>query len=85
LVFANVGVHADVEITLTLEHDGGEGATIRFGLDGPDVKMDFADLDSLERLGAVAADGARQLRARITANNPAAAGDAELPVTGSAQ
>lgn len=62
-VYANVGVHAGVEITLAVER---HGATIHIGHDGPDLIMDFADVDSLERLATVAADGARQLRARTT-------------------
>ena len=65
-VYANVGVHAGVEITLAEEHNGGIGAAIYIGHDGPDLIMDFADIDSLERLAAVAADGARQLRTRAT-------------------
>ncbi len=62
LVYTNVGVHAAVEITLALDGDGGEASAIHFGQDGPDLILDFADLDTLERLAAVAADGARQLR-----------------------
>ncbi|MPZ85237.1 MAG: hypothetical protein GEV28_34555 [Actinophytocola sp.] len=73
LVYANVGVHADVEIALAMDLDGGEGAAIHFGHDGPDLIMDFADVDSLERLAAVAADGARRLRARLTAHDDRAA------------
>lgn len=65
-VCANVGVHADVEITLTVDRHCG--AAIHFGHDGPDLIMDFADVDSLERLAMVAADGARELRTRIAAN-----------------
>jgi hypothetical protein len=68
-VYANVGVHAGVEITLVVESNGGIGAAIYFGHDGPDLVMDFADVNSLERLSAVAADGARRLRARATANS----------------
>lgn len=64
-VYTSVAVHADVEITLAMDRDGGDGATIHFGHDGPDVVMEFADVDSLERLSAVAADGARRLRARV--------------------
>jgi len=63
-VYANVGVHAGVEITLAVER---HGAAIHIGHDGPDLIMDFADADSLERLAAAATDGARQLRA-TTAN-----------------
>lgn len=63
-VYANVGVHAGVEITLVVESNGGIGAAIYFGHDGPDLVMDFADVNSLERLSVVAADGARRLRAR---------------------
>ncbi|HEU5473387.1 MAG TPA: hypothetical protein VFV67_22315 [Actinophytocola sp.] len=62
-VYANVGVHAGVEITLEVDRDGGEASTIRFGPDGPDVIMDFADLDSLERLAVLAAEGVRRIRA----------------------
>lgn len=63
-VYANVGVHAGVEITLAVERHGGTGAAIHIGHDGPDLIMDFADVDSLERLATVAADGARVLRVR---------------------
>jgi hypothetical protein len=65
-VYANVGVHADVEITVAVDRHCG--AAIHFGHEGPDLIMDFADVDSLERLATVAADGARQLRARIAAH-----------------
>jgi hypothetical protein len=65
-VYANVGVHADVEITLAVDRHCR--AAIHFGHDGPELIMDFADVDSLERLAAVATDGARQLRARASAN-----------------
>jgi hypothetical protein len=64
-VFVDVGVHADVEITLTMERDGGAGASIAFGHTGPDLTLEFCDVDALERLAAVAADGARQLRERL--------------------
>lgn len=67
-VYASVGVHAGLEITLAVERHGGIGASIYIGQDGPDLAMDFADIDSLERLAAVATDGARQLRARAAAN-----------------
>ncbi len=63
-VYASVGMHADVEITLAMDRHGGVGAEIHIGGDGPDLTMDFADVDSLDRLAAVAADGARQLRER---------------------
>jgi hypothetical protein len=62
-VYASVGVHAGVEITLSVERQGELGAEIHFGHDGPDLIMDFADADSLERLAEVAAEGARQVRA----------------------
>lgn len=45
----------------------GNGAAIHFGHDGPDVVMEFADIASLELLSAVAAEGARRLRAPIGA------------------
>jgi len=80
MVYANVGVHADVEITLAMERDGGETAAIHFGHTGPEVIMDFADVDSLERLALVAADGARRLRDRIAANRAATAVDDADPL-----
>jgi len=67
LVYANVGVHAEVEITLAMDRDGD--AAIYFGHSGPDVIMEFADVESLERLAVVAADGARRLRERISAES----------------
>jgi hypothetical protein len=62
-VYANVGVHTSVEITLDVESDG-DGALIEFGDTGPDLILDVADLDSMERLAAVAAEGARLMRDR---------------------
>ena len=41
-----------------------EGATIRFGHEGPDVITEFADVDNLERLAVLATDGVRQHRAQ---------------------
>lgn len=70
-VYANVGVHADVEITLRMYGDDEDGAAIHFGMDGPDLCIDFADVDSLERLAVVAADGVRRLRGQPTATNDA--------------
>lgn len=61
-VYANVGVHADVEIKLALHAGDGNEAAIHFGADGPDLCIDFADVESLERLAAVAAEGVRRLR-----------------------
>jgi hypothetical protein len=69
VVYVVVGVHADVEITLVMYPDGGEGATIAFGHTGPELAVEFCDVDSLERLSAVAADGARQLQERIDGND----------------
>lgn len=66
-VYANVGVHDEVAITLALQDGDAEGAQIHFGCTGPELILDFADVESLERLAAVAADGARQLRERLTA------------------
>ena len=68
-VFVDVGVHADVEITLTMERDGEARASIAFGRTGPDLTLEFCDVDSLARLAAVAADGARQLGERIGGNS----------------
>lgn len=71
-MYANVGVHADVAISLAVESDG-DGAVIRFGDTGPDLILDVADLDSMERLAAVAAEGARQMRERLAAHWPGGA------------
>lgn len=68
-VYSNVGVHAGVEITLSLNRHGETSAEIHIGGDGPALTIDFADVDSLEHLAAVAADGARQLRDRAAANS----------------
>lgn len=68
-VYANVGVHAGVEISVDVESDG-EGALIEFGDTGPDLILDVADLDSMERLASLAAEGARVMRERIAASTP---------------
>jgi len=65
-VYAIIGVHAGVEITLTMDRPGESGAEIHIGREGPDLTMDFADAESLERLATVAADGARRLRDRVS-------------------
>ena len=77
-VYANVGVHADVAIRLALYGDGEDGAAIHFGNDGPDLCIDFADVDSLERLAVVAADGVRQLRQRVTTTDRAVVSGSEV-------
>ena len=56
LVFTQVGVHADVEIELHLATADGESAWILFGRN-EGLTVDFNDVDSLERLAAVAAEG----------------------------
>ena len=68
VIFTNVGMRSDVEIGLTMYRDDAEGATLSFGCNG-EVTVEFCDVDSLERLAAVAADGARQLQERIDANS----------------
>jgi|tagenome__1003787_1003787.scaffolds.fasta_scaffold20818238_1 hypothetical protein len=67
-VYANVGVHAGVEITLAVYGDDEKEAAIRFGAEGPDLCLDFADVESLERLADVAAEGVRRLREASTAH-----------------
>jgi hypothetical protein len=64
-VYTNVGVHGGVEIMVEPYDDGGDGAAVHFGFDGPELCIDFADVDSLERLATAAADGVRQLRERL--------------------
>lgn len=62
-VYANVGVHAAVEITLAVYGDAdAREAAIHFGSEGPDLCIDFADVGSLERLATVATEGVRRLR-----------------------
>ena len=63
VVFTEVGLHGDVEITLDWS---GETPLIYIGHDSHTM-LCFADAESLDRLAAVAADGARQLRERIKA------------------
>ena len=72
LVFTQVGVHAEVEIEVHLATADGESAWLQFGRN-EGLTVDFTDVDSLERLAAVAAQGARLLQARIDANLAAAA------------
>ena len=72
LVCANVGVHADVEITVDVDPDG-DGAWIRFGDTGPDLRIDVADLDSMERLATGVMEGARLMRDRIAARSQVSA------------
>jgi hypothetical protein len=81
LVFTEIGVHADVEITLAMDRSGGEMALIDIGHEGH-TRMTFADVDSLERLAAVAVEGARQLQERIDARKrpPASSTDAGASV-----
>jgi len=67
-VNASVGVHAGVEITLAIHGDEEKEAEIHFGAEGPDLCIDFADLDSLERLAEVAAEGVARLREASTAH-----------------
>ncbi|MPZ79470.1 MAG: hypothetical protein GEV28_03350 [Actinophytocola sp.] len=78
LVYANVGVHGGVEITLAMDPDGGDGAAIHFGQVGPDLVLDIADVGSLDRLAVVAAEGARRLRERIGRSERAAVAAAEV-------
>ena len=62
-VFTEVALHTDVEIALGWD---GSGAMplINLGDDGR-MMLTFADVDSLERLAAVAAEGARQFQGRL--------------------
>lgn len=71
-VYANVGLHTGVAISAKVESDG-HGAQIEFGDTGPDLILDVADPDSMERLAKVAAKAARTMRKRLAANSDAAA------------
>lgn len=73
-VYANVAVHADVDIKLVLHGGPEDGAAIHIGPDGPDLRIDFADVESLGRLAEVATDGVRQLR-----EQEAGAGQTDIP------
>ena len=69
LAYANVAVHREVPIEMALAAHGVAAVEINIGL-GPELEVDFADVESLERLRDVAADAARQLRERIEENQP---------------
>ena len=64
VVFTEIGVHGDVEIRLDWDK-GGNIPLIRLG-DEARTTLTFADVDSLERLAAVAAAGARQFQERLS-------------------
>jgi hypothetical protein len=70
VVFTEVGLHTDVEITLDWDK-GGDLPLIYLG-DEARMTLTFADVDTLERLAAVAAEGARQFQERM-ASAPGAA------------
>ena len=78
VVFTEVAVHADVEITVALDYQGADMAFIHIGHEAYTM-LCCADAESLDLLAAVAADGARQLRERIEANKrpPTVNGDAD--------
>ena len=66
VVFSEVALHSDVYIWVEFEKPGVESASVCFGRDGR-FRVTCANVDDLERLATVAADGARQLRERIAA------------------
>ena len=70
LIFTTVGVHADVEIKVRLAAEDAESAYLDFGRN-EELTIDFADVDSLQRLAAAAEEGARLLRERIEENRAA--------------
>lgn len=70
LVFTEIGVHVDMEITLGWD-GSGEMPIIRIGTEGR-TRLTFADADSLDRLSTVAAEGAQQHRQRNAAEKGAA-------------
>lgn len=63
VVFTEVGLHADVEITLDWDNSGAI-PLIHIGSEAR-TTLTFAEVDSLERLAAVAAEGARQFQERL--------------------
>ena len=76
VVFTEVGLHVDVDITLDW-CKSGDTPLIYIGHDSHTM-LCFADAESLDLLAAVAADGARQLRERIEAyKRPPATNDAD--------
>ena len=71
-VYANVGVAPDTAIEAKLAAHSAEAIEINIGY-SPELIIDCADVESLERLSAVATEGARLLRERIAQNRSAAA------------
>lgn len=66
-VAASACVDEAVEIRLRLNRQSSEVVSIDFGRH-EELTIDFCDVESLERLAAVATDGARQLRERTAAD-----------------
>lgn len=65
-LFANGGVDADVEIAVYSASPDDEVISIMFGKEH--VTLEFYEVESLERLRDLAAEGARRLRMVIEAN-----------------
>ena len=66
-MYANVGIDAGVDIKARLSGHDIEAVEINIGY-GPELILDVADVQSLERLRDVATEGARLLRERIEEN-----------------
>jgi hypothetical protein len=70
-MYASVGIDADVDIKVRLSANNTEAVEINIGY-GPELILDVADVQSLERLRDVATEGARLLRERIEKNRASA-------------
>jgi hypothetical protein len=76
-VYVNFGVDAGLAIEVKLAAGDTEAVEINIGC-GPEVMIDCADVESLERLSAVAGEGARLLRDRIAENRATATRDGAI-------
>jgi hypothetical protein len=68
IVYANLCVHDDIEITLDYCAKGGDSARIHFGR-SQEMVLEFIDAESMTRLATAAIEGAAELRRRIEASN----------------
>ena len=72
-VFANAGVSADVSIALHMRRPDDDAVAIMFGDER--IRLEFYDVESLERLRDLAVEGAHRLRASIELNEHPGKGD----------
>lgn len=63
-LFGNLGVHADVKLTLHMRSPDDTSVSILFGHER--FRLEFMDTESLERLRDLAEEGMRRLRTAAT-------------------